>query len=90
LDSQGVPEISGKTAIRMNVTDEDRRGMVGERFEIVIYVDMLFVYEEELGYTPFTWIWNPEGYNPGVHYVTVMLRGYEGHFGSVTSKVMVK
>jgi hypothetical protein len=53
-------------------------------------VDFVFMYEEELGYTPFSWVWNPAGVNEGVHYITVMLRGYEGHFGTVTNKVFVK
>jgi len=64
--------------------------MLDQRFEVVYYVDFIFVREEELGYTPFTWVWNPVGVNKGVHYLTVMLRGYEGHFGTATQKVFVK
>lgn len=90
LGEGGVPVISGKTPIRFDISSEDRELMIGERFEIVIYTDLIFVYEEELGYSPFTWTWDLVGVNPGTHYITVMFRGYEGHFGTATAKVWVR
>jgi hypothetical protein len=90
VDKSGLPLIMEKTPIRITIAEEDRDFMMGERFEIVIYVDMLFVYEEELGYIPFNWTWDPVGVSPGIHYITVMLRGYEGHFGTATRKVLVR
>lgn len=89
-NSEGLPMITGPVPIRMEVAQEDIEFMLDQRFEVVYYVDFVFVYEEELGYTPFTWVWNPAGVNEGVHYLTVMLRGYEGHFGTVTKKVFVR
>jgi hypothetical protein len=85
----GVPVVAGPVGLRMSVAPQDRRFMLDQRFEVVFYVDFVFVYEEELGYEPFTWIWNPEGVNTGFHYLTVMLRGYEGHFGTATCRVWV-
>jgi len=86
----GLPTISGSTPIRFDVAQEDLELMIGERFEIVIYIDLLFVYEEELGYVPFTWIWDPIGVSPGAHYISVVFRGYEGHFGAATKKVWLQ
>jgi hypothetical protein len=74
----------------MSVAEEDQTFMYDQRFEVVYYVDFIFVYEEELGYTPFNWQWDPKGVNEGVHYITAMLRGYEGHFGTTTMKVFVE
>ena len=88
-NANNLPVITGPVPIRMEVAEKDRKFMLDQRFEVVYYVDFVFVYEEELGYTPFSWIWNPAGVNEGVHYITVMLRGYEGHFGTVTKKVLV-
>lgn len=87
--TDGLPRIAGPVPLTVTVAPADRRYMLDQRFEIVVYVDFVFVFEEELGYTPFTWKWNPEGVNPGIHYLTVMLRGYEGHFGTETVKVRV-
>ena len=89
-NAAGLPVISGSVPIRMEIVEKDRKYMLDQRFEVVYYVDFIFVREEELGYTPFTWVWNPVGVNKGVHYLTVMLRGYEGHFGTATQKVFVK
>ena len=59
-----------------------------ERFEAVIYVDGSFVFEEEQGYLPFTWMLQPEMVTPGEHVITFMIRGYEGHFGTTSIRVM--
>jgi hypothetical protein len=90
INAAELPVISGPVPIRMTVAEEDVNFLLDQRFEVVFYVDFIFMYEEELGYTPFSWVWNPAGTNEGVHYITVMLRGYEGHFGTATKKVFVK
>jgi hypothetical protein len=89
-DDSGLPVINGPVPIRMELAEADTQYMVDQRFEVVYYIDFIFVYEEELGYAPFSWVWNPSGVNEGIHYLTVMLRGYEGHFGTATLKVLVK
>ncbi len=86
----GTPVVQGPVTIKMNVAERDESFTFNQRFEVVYYADFVFVCEEELGYTPFNWEWNPQGVNEGVHYITVMLRGYEGHFGTITEKVFVK
>ncbi len=88
--ADGLPVIEEAVAVSMNVAEQDQLFMYDQRFEVVFYVDFVFVYEEELGYTPFNWQWDPHGVNEGVHYITAMLRGYEGHFGTTTLKVFVK
>ena len=86
----GVPIIDGETYFQMTIDLQDQKIMVDQKFEVVYYVDGVFIYEEELGYTPFSWRWNPAGVNAGIHYITVVLRGYQGHFGSATKKVWVR
>ena len=89
-DANGLPVIQGPVTLRLSVDQKDRPFIMDQRFEVVFYVDFIFVYEEELGYTPFNWQWDPHGSNDGVHHLTAMLRGYEGHFGTTTMKVFVK
>jgi hypothetical protein len=85
----GALPVDGPINLRVDVARTDRKFLLDQRFEIVYYVDFIFVGEEELGYLPFTWRWDPAGISPGEHYLSVMLRGYEGHFGSATTKVIV-
>lgn len=84
-----VPNISGPTPIRVNVSEADRARVLGRRLEPVFFVDGQYVYENEVGYLPMTWVWDLVGTSPGIHYITVNLRGYEGNFGMATAKVRV-
>ncbi len=84
----GIVIIDGPTKITLNTNIADRQFLLEQRFEIVLYVDFLFSHEEEAGYLPYFWTWDPHGIE-GVHYITAMLRGYEGHFATHTVKVFV-
>lgn len=89
-NEEGLPVIQGPVPLRMEVVEEDLAFMLDQRFEVGYFIDFIFIYEEALGYTPFTWTWNPAEVGEGTHYITVMLWGYEGHFGTATEKVLVK
>ena len=56
----------------------------------MFYVDGVFAHENELGYLPLTWTWDTAQFNPGEHFVTLNIRGYEGNFGTATIKVVVQ
>ncbi len=84
----GIAIIEGPTKITLNTNTADRQFLLEQRFEIVLYVDFLFSHEEEAGYLPYFWTWDPHGIE-GVHYITAMLRGYEGHFATHTVKVFM-
>ncbi len=88
-DEKGVAILDGPLPVTINIEQRARNHMFNQRFEIVHYVDFLFQSEEELGFTPYTWVWKHQNMPPGEHYLTVMLRGYEGHFSTATVKVIV-
>ena len=88
-DDTGVLVLSGQVPIRMEVKGADRERVLERRFEPVFFVDGTFVFENEVGFLPFNWIWDTTRVNNGVHYVTANLRGYEGNFGMATIKVQV-
>lgn len=88
-DADGVSQVSGRVPIRLEVSPEDRERVLERRFEPVFFVDGTFAFENEVGYLPFTWIWDTANTAPGEHYVSVNLRGYEGNFGVATVKVNV-
>lgn len=88
--ADGLPVVRGPTPIRIRASAEDARRILNERCEAVFFVDGQFAFENEVGFLPITWTWDPKGANPGVHYVTANLRGYDGHFGMYTVKVWVE
>ncbi len=88
-DSEGRWIVSGQVPLTANVRDADRMRVLQRRFEAVFYVDGVFAHENEVGYLPLTWTWDTTQFNPGEHFVTLNIRGYEGNFGTATVKVFV-
>lgn len=89
-DEAGRPIVAGTVAVRLTLAPEDLQKLANERFEAVFFVDGLFAFEVESGYFPITWRWNAGSTEPGVHFVTANLRGYEGHFAIATVEVVVE
>jgi len=88
-DEQGRWVVSGTVPVRLDVADSDRQRVIERRFEPVFYVDGTFAFETETGYLPMTWQWDTSSVNPGEHFITANVRGYEGNFGAATLKVWV-
>lgn len=89
VTEEGVPILRGQIPVRMEVSDADRQRIIERRFEPVFFVDGTFTFENEVGFLPFTWIWDTTKANDGEHFITGNLRGYEGNFGMATVKVIV-
>lgn len=90
LAADKTPIVSGVVPVRLAVEAKDRQRAIERRFEPVFFVDGTFAFENEVGFLPMTWLWNTIGVSPGVHYLNVNLRGYEGNFGMATMKVIVR
>jgi hypothetical protein len=80
--SQGALIAREPLALRIDVTAADRQRMLAERFEVAVFVDGVLVFENEVGFLPAVWTWNPRGANPGRHTITANLWGYEGSMGT--------
>lgn len=87
-DAEGIPILDEKTTVRVRLNDSDRSFMVNQRFEVMFYVDSVFLFEEEDGQDPFNFEWNTNGLAPGEHLLTVNLIGYEDHYGVKTLRVV--
>lgn len=89
-DPDGIPVVTGPLRLRVDVSDQDRMLVTEERFEVMFFVDFIFVCEEEAGFFPYNWTWNPQTRSEGLHTITVNLIGYEDHIGSATIRVRLK
>lgn len=88
-NAKGIPVVRGPVPLRLEVAPSERKRAWNRRFEATFFVDGTFVYEDETGFLPLTWRWDPKGANPGEHYVTANVRGYEGNFGAATVRLWV-
>lgn len=80
-NSQGMPIITGPVLLRADIPVEDRRAMQQSLYEMSFFLDGKFLTEEEQGYAPLTWRWDPAGTPPGVHILTVNASGLHGQVG---------
>jgi len=86
----GLPVIAGRIPVRLDIDDSDRKRALERRFEAAFYVDGILVFENETGFLPMTWYWDTGGMNPGAHYLTANIIGYDGNFGMKTLKVQIR
>ncbi|MFC1643474.1 FlgD immunoglobulin-like domain containing protein [Chlamydiota bacterium] len=90
VNNEGISVVSGKVPVRITISRKDKKVLVNSRFELVYFVDTVFLYEDEQAYTPFTYIWDTTGLKEGPHIFTINLLGYNTSVGIKSIKVVVK
>jgi hypothetical protein len=90
--AEGIPivEENKPVPVKVSISEKDRRHIESARFEVMFFVDTVFLFEDEEGFTPFTYIWNTQGLSPGEHVFTVNIMSYDDHCGVETQKVMIR
>jgi len=86
----GMPIVNKKVPVRFNVPPDVQQRMLNDRFEPILFVDGNYKTENEVGFFPMTWNWDPKNLAEGEHVLTINLRGYDGHLGSASVKIFVK
>jgi hypothetical protein len=89
-NEKGIPIVSKRVPVRFNVPAEVQQRMLNDRFEPILFVDGEYKTENEVGFFPMTWNWDPKDLKEGIHILTVNFRGYDGHLGSASVMVFVK
>jgi flagellar hook assembly protein FlgD len=87
--ADGLPIISGPVPLRMEIAPEDSDMLEAQRFEVVYFLNNQMIYENEVSYTPYTWVWEPKVMNGGVNYMTAFIVGFGRHFGVATVKFVL-
>lgn len=89
-DAEGRWIVSGKVPVHLDVPAAVRARVMQRRFEPAFYTDGIFVFEQEVGVLPINWIFDSSVVNPGEHFLTANIRGYEGNYGAATLRVWVE
>ena len=84
----GCPVVEGVVPVRVSVAAADRTRAVDEQFEVMVYVDTVFLFEQEEGSTPFTFEWDASALTDGPHLLTVNVLTYGDHVGVSTRRVV--
>jgi len=89
-DSDGTPILKGVVPVRVVVADRDKHHLESARFEVLFFVDTVFIFEDEEGFTPFTYMWDTQGLPEGEHVFTVNIMSYDDHCGVKSRKVRIR
>jgi hypothetical protein len=89
-ESGGYPVLEGNTSIRVMVQPDTMTWLSDLRYEIALYFDDLFMYEEEEGVSPYTYFIDTTKYNDGLHRINVNILCSSGQAGAVTKVFMIK
>ena len=68
--------------LRVSIKPEDVKWLTESKFEIGLYIDGIFLVEDEEGSNPYNYRLNTKMLNNGAHAITVNVTAYTGEMGS--------
>ncbi|WP_152208398.1 hypothetical protein [Marinobacter changyiensis] len=80
VNDQSV-SVDGPFTITVDLDSTDQWAMDQSQYEVAFFINGEFVAEEEQGYVPLKWRWNPTGLKPGKHTLTVNVSSFNGAVG---------
>lgn len=86
----GSPVVSGIVPVRINIHADDEAHLINTRFEAMVFIDTIFLFEEEEATSPFTYQLDTRALAPGPHLLTVNLLSYDDHVGIETIQFIKK
>lgn len=89
VDARGRPIVTGSVPVTVRFASADARRLVDAKFEVAIYEDLEYVFEEEDALDPFTFLWDTTQLSPGDHLLTIDVIGYDDHLGVKTLPVVI-
>ncbi len=81
-NSEGIALIRDVATLRVMINPEDVKWLTESKFELGIYIDGIFLVEDEEGSNPYNYRLNTKMLNNGVHAITVNVTAYTGEMGS--------
>jgi hypothetical protein len=76
--------VDGPFTVTVDLDSTDQWAMDQSQYEVAFFINGEFVAEEEQGYVPLKWRWNPTGLEPGKHTFTVNVSSFNGAVGVQT------
>jgi flagellar hook assembly protein FlgD len=84
-----IPVPQAKVPFQIVLDPKHEAELLRKRFEVMVYLDLTFLFEEEQAVSPATFYLDLSGVNPGEHLLTVNVMSYDDHIGTKTVKVKV-
>jgi len=87
--SEGVPMIRGISPVRITLSERDKEWLTRTKYEIGLYLDEVYLTEDEEGTSPFTYPLDTRNMNNGRHILTVNIVSFTGEIGTQTIYLIV-
>ncbi len=89
VDKQGIPILKEKTLVKVELDEKDKKTFANEQYEVAFFLDTEFYAEEEVGYSPYNWVWDLSQVKEGEHVLTINLSSFKDQIGILSKKVRV-
>lgn len=89
LRLDAVEDAPGTAKVRVSCHPEDRARLMNERFEIMLFLDTIFLMEDERSQLPFTYRFATRGVAPGRHIVSANTVDTQGNLGTASVELVV-
>jgi len=86
----GAVVVSGIVPVRFSLEGKGNQRIINDRYEPILFIDGKYFVENEVGFFPMTWNLDTTLLTPGEHYLTINLRGYNGHLGTASARIFVQ
>ncbi|WP_461393530.1 FlgD immunoglobulin-like domain containing protein [Deferrisoma sp.] len=86
----GAIVLRDRTIVNVDLDEESRKLFRDQQFEIVFFLDGRFYAEDEVGYTPFNWVWDLYDVPEGEHVLTVNLSSFSDQIGVKSHRIVVR
>lgn len=87
--ADGIPILTGRTPIRIELSPEDALVMESQRGEIVFFWNNQLIYDNEVSYYPYTYQWSPPVLDGKRHLITALVAGFGGNIALGTLEVQL-
>jgi hypothetical protein len=88
-DSERVIELRGETLVHVHIDPADRRYFTDQQFEISFFLDGYYYAEQEVGYSPYNWVWDLSSVREGEHILTVNMSSFKDQIGVASKRIKV-
>jgi hypothetical protein len=75
--------------VKVELDERDKIIFANEQYEVAFFLDTEFYAEEEVGYSPYNWVWDLSQVEEGEHVLTVNLSSFKDQIGILSKKVRV-
>lgn len=89
IENQGLPVLSGKVPVRVDIAKEDVCNLINSRFGLTVYLDGVYIHGIDELAAPATFDFDASKFSKGIHLLTFNLISYDDHIGVLTKKILI-